>query len=532
MASTSHIYHRHFAPHSQDSLAILARLVRSGSRVLDLGCGPGVLGRYLHQDKQCTVDGVECNAAALAAAAADYQQLVCADLEVIELAAYFNSGIYDYIICADIIEHLREPAHLLRQLAPLLNQSGQVLLSVPNVAYAGLLGELLAGDFRYRPEGLLDHTHLRFYTHMALCRLLNDCGLAVTALDTTLMPIAHSEFSKTWDDYCAAFPVDILRVLLQRPTSLVYQFIVSAQPAHSTTQRLQTALPQTTLDAAISATAEYTVAARLSIAVVSYAPELELLAKNFQHLAAALRHAQQRGLLKTAHITVVDNGPGNTWRRRLEELLAAAQLAASWEVLSGQGNVGYAAAHNLALHRDSAAYHLILNPDVWMEEDALSIGLALFAAHPEAGLLAPAAVDAAGKRHFLCKRYPTILDLALRGFAPPQLRHWLRRRLYHYELREQEQDSVLWEPPIVSGCFMLARRDLLEQVAGFCADYFLYFEDFDLSIRLAKISKLAYVPQMRITHFGGHAARKGWRHIALFARSAARFFHRHGWRWW
>ena len=297
----------------------------------------------------------------------------------------------------------------------------------------------------------------------------------------------------------------------------------------------EAALPQNVADAATSALVqamETMAAARLSIAIVTYAPEHAALAQNLQQVAAALRHAQQHGWLKTAHITVVDNGPGSGWRSVLQALLAAAQLPASWEVLSGQGNIGYAAAHNLALHRDYGAFHLILNPDVWIAEDALSIGLEFFAAHPAAGLLAPSAVDAAGERHFLCKRYPSVLDLALRGFAPAKLRHWLRRRLYHYELREQAQDVVLGEPPIASGWFMLVRRTLLEQVDGFCPAYFLYFEDFDLSMRLAKITRLAYVPQMRITHFGGHAARKGLRHIFLFARSAARFFNQHGWRWW
>jgi GT2 family glycosyltransferase len=77
---------------------------------------------------------------------------------------------------------------------------------------------------------------------------------------------------------------------------------------------------------------------------------------------------------------------------------------------------------------------------------------------------------------------------------------------------------------------MLCRTAALKAVSGFDEGYFLYFEDFDLSLRIAKIGELAYVPAMRIKHAGGHAARKGRAHIGMFVRSAMRFFNTHGWR--
>ena len=86
--------------------------------------------------------------------------------------------------------------------------------------------------------------------------------------------------------------------------------------------------------------------------------------------------------------------------------------------------------------------------------------------------------------------------------------------------------------PIVSGCFMFFRRDVLDAVGGFSPDYFLYFEDFDLSLRVSKVARIAYVPAVRIVHHGGDAARKGLKHIWMFTRSAVTFFNTHGWRWW
>lgn len=270
---------------------------------------------------------------------------------------------------------------------------------------------------------------------------------------------------------------------------------------------------------------------RISIAIVTYAPDLPVLAQTLARLRQALAHARQRGLLAEARLTLVDNGPGADWRDQLQAALDAADLPAAVNLLSGQGNIGYGAGHNLALVRHGLDCHLILNPDVLMEEDALSAGLAFLAGHPEAGLLAPAVWGPDGQRQYLCRAYPTVLDLALRGFAPDWLKRRFRARLERYELRDQIGDAVCWDPPLISGCFMLGRRDALLRIGGFDPAYFLYFEDYDLSLRLARHTRLAYTPAMRIVHLGGQAARKGLRHTGLFLRAAVRFFNQHGWRW-
>ena len=225
---TTHIYHRLLDPHGQDSLAKLARLVRPGSSVLDLGAGPGILGRYLAEHLECIVDGVEYNPAAAAEAAPWYRRLECADLEQVVLTERFVGCRYDFIVCADILEHLRQPGDLLAQLPGLLAPGGHVLASVPNVAHAGLIAELLAGEFRYRVEGLLDETHLRFFTLRSLTRSLARAGLQVVAVDAALLGLRESEFA---DCRLDALPPALVRGLLGRPEALVYQFIVSAQAA-------------------------------------------------------------------------------------------------------------------------------------------------------------------------------------------------------------------------------------------------------------------------------------------------------------
>jgi hypothetical protein len=78
---------------------------------------------------------------------------------------------------------------------------------------------------------------------------------------------------------------------------------------------------------------------------------------------------------------------------------------------------------------------------------------------------------------------------------------------------------------------MFCRREPVAAIGGFSDAFFVYFEDFDLSLRAATVGVLAFVPQVKAVHFGGNAARKGLRHVVLFARGAMAFFNRHGWRW-
>lgn len=274
----------------------------------------------------------------------------------------------------------------------------------------------------------------------------------------------------------------------------------------------------------------------LIISIVTFAPNLPVLEQTLSSLNHAISYAKRHDRLGCACLYVIDNGPGEVWQSSLQDLLAKPGLLGSVDTvdLRGEhGNIGYGAGHNLAIRENVGHFHLILNPDVVLEEDALAQALSFMADHPQAGLLAPAVADGEDNLQYLCKRYPSVLDLLLRGFAPDFLRNSFQSRLNRYELRDQiGLGRVVWDVPLVSGCFMLLRRSALEQVQGFALDYFMYFEDFDLSLRVGQVARTVYVPSVQITHFGGQAAQKGWRHIGMFLRSLVTFFNRHGWRWW
>jgi SAM-dependent methyltransferase len=227
MAEAQPVYHRSFDPEAQDSLAKVARLIAPGSLVLDVGCGPGVLGEYLGRERNCTVDGIEHNLEAAALARRSYHKVLVGDLETFDFEALKGAS-YDYIVCADVLEHLRQPEVVVRQLTSLLSKNGRLILSIPNVAYAGLIAALLNGEFRYRGLGLLDATHLRFFTRKSLLEWLAGMGLSVVGLDVVRVELADSEFSR---EGLEGFAPALQQQLLSSEDALTYQFIVQALPA-------------------------------------------------------------------------------------------------------------------------------------------------------------------------------------------------------------------------------------------------------------------------------------------------------------
>jgi len=257
----------------------------------------------------------------------------------------------------------------------------------------------------------------------------------------------------------------------------------------------------------------------LTISIVTFNPDINEFRATLAALADALAPLDPTSVV----ITIIDNSRQDSVSAIVEEQLPRWQT----RVIHGQGNVGFGRAHNLALS-DMGEFHLILNPDIQMDHLALSNAIDFMQKHPDCGLLSPRAFWPDGKRQYLCKRYPAIFDLLLRGFAPKRIQRFFDTRLKRYEMRVETQNDIFWNPPIVSGCFMLFRREVLVKAGGFDSGYFLYFEDFDLSVRSGRITKIAYVPSVEIVHMGGHAAKKGHWHIWQFFRSGLKFYKDHG----
>lgn len=268
-------------------------------------------------------------------------------------------------------------------------------------------------------------------------------------------------------------------------------------------------------------------AASVSATIVAYQTDARILECALRSLACAVQEARAAGLLGTMTLFLVDNSPAPFRGQAASALAAWPAAAGSASLISGHGNVGYGRANNLVLQRLQSDLHLVMNPDIELEPDVLIEAVRVLDTHPDVRVIAPAVRGTDGTLQYLCKRYPTIWVLFLRSFAPASLRDRFRGAVDTYEMRDLVGEEFLPGVQLASGAFMLLRTAAFIRAGGFDGRYFMYFEDYDLSIRVGGV---AYVPKARIVHHGGHASRKGLRHVAWFVASAWRFFSRHGWR--
>lgn len=222
-----HRYAHEIDPNGGSAAAVLARMVEPGQRVLELGTGPGTVTRILHA-KGCKVTGVEMDPETLATCAPFCERTVQANLEDPQWAAPLAGESFDAIICADVLEHLRDPRPLLNQLHGFLKPGGSMLMSLPNASHLTVVASLLGGRFPYQKNGLLDHTHLKFYGREDLESLLRECGLLWQHWHTVQVDPSQAELKAYWhllDDETQAF------LKAKCADGEVYQHVVRAQPA-------------------------------------------------------------------------------------------------------------------------------------------------------------------------------------------------------------------------------------------------------------------------------------------------------------
>ena len=197
-------------------------------RILDAGTAGGYLGK-VWRNQGHYVAGIEFDAATGEKARQYYDEFEIANLETYPFS---RRGEFDYIVFADVLEHLRDPAAVLRRCIPSLKASGKIIISVPNIANWIIRLSLLFGKFDYMDRGILDRTHLRFFTMRSLNQLLSEVSCEVLDAIPTPLPVqlvlpftgsrlfaplheAHYALTRCWN------------------TLFAYQFVIVAAPCDS-----------------------------------------------------------------------------------------------------------------------------------------------------------------------------------------------------------------------------------------------------------------------------------------------------------
>ncbi len=281
-----HRYAHEIDPNGGSAAAVLARMVEPGQRVLELGTGPGTVTRILHS-KGCKVTGVEMDPETLAVCTPFCERTLQANLEDPNWAVSLVGDSFDAIICADVLEHLRDPRPLLKQLHNFLKPGGSVLMSLPNASHLTIVASLLGGRFPYQKNGLLDNTHLKFYGREDLEALLRECGLLWQHWHTVQVDPAQAELKAYWhllDETTQAFLIE------KCADGVVYQHVVRAQPAKepSHLQRL------------LSDQSELTKKHAAEVLSLKMEHAAEVLSLKMEHAAELLSLKMERDALKAA----------------------------------------------------------------------------------------------------------------------------------------------------------------------------------------------------------------------------------------
>ena len=149
-------------------------------RILDIGCGKGRLGAFLKQKFSAKVTGIEIFKEYSEEAAKCLDEVLCGNIEELDLSTFENQ--FDLVIFSDSLEHLLDPESALLKAKSTLLKNGAVLLSIPNVRnFRVTMPLVFFGRFEYQDEGLLDRTHLRFFTRSSIANLLSQCGFEVVS---------------------------------------------------------------------------------------------------------------------------------------------------------------------------------------------------------------------------------------------------------------------------------------------------------------------------------------------------------------
>jgi 2-polyprenyl-3-methyl-5-hydroxy-6-metoxy-1,4-benzoquinol methylase len=156
---------------------ILDEVPKSAHRVLDLGCGSGSLGKRLKESRNAFVTGVTWSKEEAKEAARHLDEVILADLETYDYSLL--AGAYDSIICSHVLEHLRDPALILKSLGSLLAPGGSLIVALPNVVHWRQRLAFVRGEFRYSDGGLMDRTHLRFFDWKTTRELIATAGWSI-----------------------------------------------------------------------------------------------------------------------------------------------------------------------------------------------------------------------------------------------------------------------------------------------------------------------------------------------------------------
>jgi 2-polyprenyl-3-methyl-5-hydroxy-6-metoxy-1,4-benzoquinol methylase len=211
------------------------RFVGNEKRVLEVGCGPGSITKYLHHDGHCQIIGLELDPEAIRLVSPYCERVHPVDLNHADWTSLAEElGTFDVIVAADVLEHLYDPWDTLAQFLRFLKPDGNVVVSLPHAGHAAVISCLIQGDFEYRDWGLLDRTHIRFFGLSNIDNLFRQANLKIIDYGFVITPPEETEFASTWQ----SLSQEARESIGSSPHANIYQVVVKAVPISESGQSI------------------------------------------------------------------------------------------------------------------------------------------------------------------------------------------------------------------------------------------------------------------------------------------------------
>lgn len=210
---------------TDNTMSVIDHWIADESTILEFGPANGRLTRHLTMNRGCSVVIVERDyEAGKEAAQYAVKSYLGSEEGDIDHLEWKNVGIeFDYIIFADVLEHLFEPKKILKEALALLKENGRILISVPNISHNSIILSLLNDRFTYSDTGLLDATHVHFFAYKDLKDMIKDVGLYIADLHQIYSRVGNNEIETTYYDVSG----EVGKILRQRENGSTYQFVLN-----------------------------------------------------------------------------------------------------------------------------------------------------------------------------------------------------------------------------------------------------------------------------------------------------------------
>lgn len=464
--------------------AIIKNNVPTG-KVLEIGCAGGATGKNLKERLPVQLYvGIDISPEAADIAKKYLDKVIVANIERTDLTSEhgLKPGEFDLLLALDVLEHLYDPWDVLAELTCYVKPGGYVVASLPNIQNISVVQDLIKGNWRYQDAGILDATHLRFFTLEASKKMFNGAGLTLKSIEHVINPSLDLGKVKESGNKYIQGNLEIADLTKKELLNLfTYQYILVAQKATSTeatkTDSTRSATPRGGPLSPHFKQGRF-IPGLTSIVILTF-NQIEYTKKCVNSLRQHTPEAHE--------IIFVDNGSTDgtvKWLRRLIKENNNCKL------IENTNNLGFARGCNQGILASEGEFILLLNNDVVVTEGWLTGMLDCLSSAPDAGIIGPMTNNISGPQQISDETYRSVDSLD--KFAAQFRENYLHRRI---PLRR-----------IVGFC-MLFKRALATQIGGLDEDFGTgNFEDDDYCLRAVLEGYRNYIAgDVFIHHFGSRS---------------------------